>query len=104
MDFPCSLSRHAGDCGAIHCVLLSREEDIRKAKEKRMEEVHKAMENERNIGDEGFVEDYSDHDHQDEERVELSHPDNLSTSSQDDAEEVTHVVHCSVQTHNLPHL
>lgn len=67
-----------------------------------MEEVHKAMESERNDGDEGFVEDYIDHDHHDEERVELSHPDNLSTSSQDDEEEVTHVVHCSVQTNHSP--
>ena len=35
------------------------------------------------------MEDYIDHDHHDEERVEMSHPDNLSTSSRDEESEVS---------------
>lgn len=46
-----------------------------------------AAELERNDGDEGFVEDYIDHDHHLEERRELSHP-NQSTSSLDEDDEV----------------
>ena len=45
-------------------------------------------ESERNDGDEGFVEDYIDHDHHLEERRKLSHPDHLSTSSADEDDEV----------------
>ena len=45
-------------------------------------------ESERNDGDEGFVEDYIDHDHHLEERRELSQPDHLSTSSSDEDDEV----------------
>ena len=47
-----------------------------------------AAESERNDGDEGFVEDYIDHDHHLEERRELSHPNHLSTSSTDEDDEV----------------
>ena len=53
---------------------------------------------ERNEGDEGFVEDYIDHD--DEERVEMSHPDNLSTSSRDEEPEVSqHMMALHPQAH-----
>ena len=45
-------------------------------------------ESERNDGDEGFVEDYIDHDRHLEERRELSQPDHLSTSSTDEDDEV----------------
>ena len=43
---------------------------------------------ERNDGDEGFVEDYIDHDHHLEERRELSQPNHLSTSSSDEDDKV----------------
>ncbi len=67
-----------------------REDDSR---EKNLDEKQKAAEHEQNHGDQGFVEDYIDHDHQDEERVEMSHPDNLSTSSRDEEPEVSQHVY-----------
>ena len=59
------------------------------SKDKNSDEKQKAAKHERNDGDEGFVEDYIDHDHRDEERIEMSHPDNLSTSSRDEEPEVS---------------
>lgn len=35
------------------------------------------------------MEDYIDHDHIDEERRKMGHPNNLSTSSQDEDEQVS---------------
>ena len=58
---------HEGEIGAKEVVGMLKQE---------------GADGERNEGDEGFVEDYIDHN--DEERVEMSHPDNLSTSSRDE--------------------
>ena len=63
----------------------------------------KAAKSERNEGDEGFVEDYIEHDHADEERRELSHPDNLSTSSRDDDKEVWAPAACPVMSIGAEH-
>ena len=67
---------------------MIREEGLREARSHQLDEKQKAAGTERNDGDEGFVEDYIDHDHHHEERVERSHPDNLSTSSRDEEQEV----------------
>ena len=67
--------------------LCNREED-KGQDEARAEKQAILAESERNDGDEGFVEDYIDHDHHLEERRELSHPDHLSTSSTDEDDEV----------------
>lgn len=71
------------------CSTWSREEGLREAGKSKLDSEQTAAASERNKGDEGFVEDYIDFDHHDEERVERSHPDNLSTSSQDEEPEVS---------------
>jgi hypothetical protein len=66
---------------------VHREED--KVISKVREEGHqKAARSERNDGDEGFVEDYIEHDQADKEQRELRHSDKPSMSSYDDDEEV----------------
>ena len=83
-----SMVRECWEVSGFACTALSREEDLKDAQKQKPDEEQEAAKSERNDGDEGFVEDYIDHDHNDEERVEMSHPDNLSTSSRDEEAEV----------------
>ena len=77
----------SGTCNKT-CSTWCREKGLRDIGSSKVDNEQTAAASGSNHGDEGFVEDYIDHDHHDEERAEMSHPDNLSTSSRDEEPEV----------------